>query len=48
MTRKTIERKLYFVNENVQNFRNKKDWANYKAAIEEYARLLEVLKTLEK
>lgn len=47
MKKETIMKKLFFVNNHVISARNAKDWKSYEAAVIQYTRLLNILKTME-
>lgn len=47
MKKEIIMKKLYNVNEWVIKARAEKDWKTYEAAVNEYARLTRLLKSIE-
>jgi len=47
MNAETIMKKLFFVNENIMEARNRKDWKTYAEAVQEYTRLTKLLKAAE-
>lgn len=47
MTKEIIMKKLYNVSEWVNKARAEKDWETYEAAVNEYARLTRLLKSIE-